>query len=85
MRYIHKARLIVTIMFLTTLLWDCKKEIKLSSENTIKTFMLKRWDITTQSLPQGATPPQNYELGVKQLKDYINARYTYLDGIFNSW
>ena len=45
----------------------------------------KRWNITTQSLPQGATPPLNYELGVKQLKDYINARYTYLDGIFNGW
>ena len=45
----------------------------------------KRWNITTQSLPQGAIAPPNYELGIKQLKEYMNARYTYLDGVFNGW
>jgi len=45
----------------------------------------KRWDITVQSLPQGARPPLNYELGIKQLKNYINTRYSYLDGVFNTW
>lgn len=45
----------------------------------------KRWDIHIQKLSQGGVPPENYELGVKQLKDYMNARYTYLDAVFNSW
>ncbi|HEY3389480.1 MAG TPA: hypothetical protein VGK38_07925, partial [Prolixibacteraceae bacterium] len=53
MRYIRKARLIVTIMSLIILLLDCKKEIKLSSENAIKTFILKR--ANNAGLPEDIT------------------------------
>ena len=45
----------------------------------------KRWDIRIQSLGHAGVSPQSYELGVTQLKYYLNARYNYLDGIFNSW
>ena len=71
-----KSELITTVEFADQLV----SKINLSQEANFK-----RWDITTQSLPQGAAPPQNYEQGVKQLKDYLNARYNYLDGVFNSW
>ena len=50
MRYIQKTKLIVTIMFLTIMLCDCKKEIKLSSDNTINLFYLRK--ISNQGLSE---------------------------------
>ena len=44
-----------------------------------------RWDITDQRLSHGKAAPANYDAGVTQLRNYINARYSYLDGQFNSW
>lgn len=71
-----KAELMTLLDFIDQMV----AKINLSQEANFR-----RWIITTQSLPQGGAPPQNYEQGVKQLKDYMNARYTYLDGVFNSW
>lgn len=44
-----------------------------------------RWNIQTQSLGHGGTPPSSYSQGITQLKNYLDARYNYLDGIFSTW
>lgn len=43
------------------------------------------WDITRQNLGHGKPGPATYEEGITHLKNYINNRYTYLDGVFNGW
>lgn len=43
------------------------------------------WNISTQSLGHAKPAPATYEEGLTQLKNYINSRYTYLDGVFNGW
>lgn len=43
------------------------------------------WDISTQKLGHAKPSPATYAEGVTQLKNYINSRYTYLDGVFNGW
>lgn len=50
MGYIQKTGLIVSIMFLTILLCECKKEIKPSSENTLNLFYLRK--ISNQGLSE---------------------------------
>ena len=44
-----------------------------------------RWDITDQRLGHAKPAPANYDAGTTQLRNYINARYTFLDNQFNSW
>ena len=44
-----------------------------------------RWNIQTQSLGHGGTPPSSYAQGITQLKSYLDARYNYLEGIFSAW
>lgn len=43
------------------------------------------WNIGTQSLGHAKPSPATYEEGLTQLKNYINSRYSYLDGVFNGW
>ncbi len=44
-----------------------------------------RWNIQTQSLGHGGTPPSSYKEGITQLKNYLDARYSYLEGVFSAW
>lgn len=44
-----------------------------------------RWDIRTQTLGHGGTPPSSYKEGITQLKNYLDARYNYLEEIFSAW
>ncbi|MGE4569043.1 MAG: CotH kinase family protein, partial [Bacteroidales bacterium] len=44
-----------------------------------------RWDITDQRLGHAKAAPANYDAGTTQLRNYINARYTFLDNQFNAW
>ncbi len=43
------------------------------------------WKITTQSLGHARPAPTDYEAGLTQLRNYINNRFAYLDGVFNGW
>lgn len=60
-------------------------------ENDSKTIDRSReanfevWNISTQSLGHAKPAPATYAEGLTQLKNYINSRYTYLDGVFNGW
>jgi len=44
-----------------------------------------RWDIHTQTLGHGGPPPSSYAQGITQLKNYLDARYNYLEEIFSTW
>lgn len=44
-----------------------------------------KWKIGDQGLGHGKPGPANYERGIEQLRNYVNNRYTYLDGVFNGW
>lgn len=44
-----------------------------------------RWNITDQRLGHAKPAPANYDAGITQLRNYINARYSFLDQQFNAW
>jgi hypothetical protein len=39
----------------------------------------------SQSLSHGGPPPSSYAQGITQLKNYLDARYKYLEEIFSTW
>ena len=43
-----------------------------------------RWDVSEQALYDAMPAPATYEQGITTLKNYINVRFSYLDGLFNS-
>ncbi len=43
------------------------------------------WKISTQSLGHAQPAPAGYEAGLTQLRNYINNRFVYLDGVINGW
>ncbi len=43
------------------------------------------WNIREQKLGHAAAPPVTYEAGIAQLKSYLDTRWAFLDGVFNSW
>ena len=45
----------------------------------------KRWNISHQALGHANPPPSSYQEAINQLKNYIKARYNYLDSEFNKW
>ena len=45
----------------------------------------KRWDIRQQTLGHAMPAPVSYQAAIADLKNYLQARYNYLDTEFNKW
>ena len=45
----------------------------------------KRWNINQQTLGHAMPAPVSYQEAITQLKNYLEARYRFLDGEFNKW
>ena len=43
------------------------------------------WDIREQKLGHAAAPPASHEVAVRQLREYLEVRWNFLDGVFKGW